>query len=142
MEFMEETTIIFGNGEETTSNTKAHIGELEAIVCNDNQLTDDLVAIHPIVDAGYDIYLSSKGGVINKPSDGHSFFSILRDGLKWMIDLEELKEIKIKRKPIFLKMKRLNVKTFFFKANLNSILVKIYLRKKINFSFMKTIFFF
>ena len=97
---MEETTIIFGNGEETTSNTKAHIGELEAIVCNDNQLTDDLVAIHPIVDAGYDIHLSSKGGVINKPSDGHSF-PILRDGLKWMIDLEELKEIKIKRKPIY-----------------------------------------
>jgi hypothetical protein len=41
MEPMEETTIIFENGEETTSNTKAHIGELEAIVCNDNQLTDD-----------------------------------------------------------------------------------------------------
>jgi hypothetical protein len=99
MEFMEETTIIFGNGEETTSNTKAHIGELEAIVCNDNQLTDDLVAIHPIVDAGYDIHLSSKGGIVNKPSDGHSF-PILRDDLKWMIDLEELKGIKIKRKPI------------------------------------------
>jgi hypothetical protein len=100
MELMEETTIIFGNGEETTSNTKTHIGELEAIVCNDNQLTDDLVAIHPIVDAGYDIHLSSKGGIVNKPSDGHSF-PILRDGLKWMIDLEELKGIKIKRKPIY-----------------------------------------
>jgi hypothetical protein len=36
MEFMEETTIIFGNGEETTRNTKTHIGEYEAIVCNDN----------------------------------------------------------------------------------------------------------
>jgi hypothetical protein len=32
MEFMEEALIIFGNGGETTSNTKAHIGELEAIV--------------------------------------------------------------------------------------------------------------
>jgi hypothetical protein len=100
MELMEETLIIFGNGESTTSNTKAHIGELEAIVCNDNQLTDDLVAIHPIVDAGYDIHFSSKGGMVNKPSDGHSF-PILRDGLKWMINLEELKEIKIKRKPIY-----------------------------------------
>ncbi len=97
---MEETTIIFGNGEETTSNTKAHIGELEAIVCNDNQLTDDFIAIHPIVDAGYDIHLSSTGGIVNKPSNGHSF-PILRDGLKWMIDLEELKEIKIMRKPIY-----------------------------------------
>jgi hypothetical protein len=100
MEFMEETLIIFGNGEETTSNTKAHIGELEAVVRNDNQLTDDLVAIHPIVGAGYDIHLSSKGEIVNKPSDGHSF-PILRDGLKWMINLEELKGIKIKRKPIY-----------------------------------------
>jgi hypothetical protein len=100
MELMEETTIIFGNGEETTSNTKTHIGELEAIICNDNQLTDDLVAVHPIVDAGYDIHLSLKGGIVNKPSDGHSF-PILRDGLKWLIDLEELKGIKIKRKPIY-----------------------------------------
>jgi hypothetical protein len=45
--------------------TKAHKGVLEAIVCNDNQLTDDLVAIHPIVDSGYDIHLSSEGGIIN-----------------------------------------------------------------------------
>jgi hypothetical protein len=64
MEPMQETMIIFGNGEETTSTTRAHIGDLEAIVCNDNQLTDDLVAIHPIVDAGYDIHLSSKGGIV------------------------------------------------------------------------------
>jgi hypothetical protein len=47
------------------------------------------------VDAGYDIHLSLKGGIVNKQSDGHSF-PILRDGLKWMIDLEELKGIKIK----------------------------------------------
>jgi len=99
MEFMEETLIIFAYGGETTSKTKAHVGKLEAIVFNDNQLTDDLVAIHPIVDAGYDIHLSSKGEIVNKPSDGHSF-PILRNGLMWMIDLEELKGIKIKRNPI------------------------------------------
>jgi hypothetical protein len=100
MEPMEETMIIFGNGKETTSTTRAHIGDLEAIVCNDNQVTDDLVAMHPIVDAGYGIHLSSKGGIVKKPSDGHSF-PILRDGVKWVIDLEELKEIKRKRKPIY-----------------------------------------
>jgi hypothetical protein len=54
---MEETLIIFGNGEETTSNTRTYLGELEAIVCNDDQFTDDLVAIHHIVDAGYNIHL-------------------------------------------------------------------------------------
>jgi len=114
MEFMEETTIIFGNGEETTSNTKTHIGQLEAIVCNENQLTDDLVAIHPIVDAGYDIHLSSKGGIVNKPSDGHSF-PILRDGLKWMIDLEELKGIKIKTSLFIVILLVLQTKYYVYK---------------------------
>ena len=76
---MVETLIIFGNGKETTSTTKMHIGDLEAIVCNDDQLTDDLVAIHPIVDAGYNVYLSSWGGLMDKPSIGHTI-PILRDG--------------------------------------------------------------
>jgi hypothetical protein len=97
---MEETLIIFGNGEETTSTTKTHIGDLEAIVCNDDQLTDDLVAIHTIVDADYDVYLSSWGGLIDKPSIGCSF-PILSDGKKWFVDLEELKNIEIKGKPIY-----------------------------------------
>jgi hypothetical protein len=48
----------------------------------------------------HDIHLSSKGGIVKKPSDGHSF-PILRDGVKWVIDLDELKEMKIKRKPIY-----------------------------------------
>jgi hypothetical protein len=62
---MEETMIVFGNGESTTSETKAHFGDLEAIVCADDQLTDDLIAIHPIVDAGYNIHFSSKGGIMS-----------------------------------------------------------------------------
>jgi hypothetical protein len=60
MEPMDETTIMFGNGEETTSGTKAFLGNLEAIVCNDNQLTDDFIAIHRIVDAGFDIHLNEQ----------------------------------------------------------------------------------
>ena len=96
---MDETLIIFGNGEETTSNTRTHLGDLEAIVCNDDQLTDDLVAIHPIVDAGYNIHFSSTGGIVDKPSIGHSV-PIIRDGRKWLVDLEDLKGIKIKQNPI------------------------------------------
>jgi hypothetical protein len=57
MEPMDETLIAFGNGEEKAITTRIHIGDLEAIVCDDDQLTDNLVAIHPIVDAGYDIHL-------------------------------------------------------------------------------------
>jgi len=38
---------------------------------------------------------------VNKPSGGHSF-PVLRDGVKWMIDLEELKEMKIKKKTYLL----------------------------------------
>ncbi len=99
IELMDETLIIFGNGEETTSNTRTHIGDLEAIVCDDDQLTDDLIAIHPIVDAGYNIHFSSTGGSVDKPSIGH-FVPIIRDGRKWLIDLEDLKGIKIKQNPI------------------------------------------
>ncbi len=75
---MDETLIIFGNGKETTSTTRMHIGDLEAIVCNDDQLTDDPVAIYPIVDAGYNIYFSSWGGLIDKSRTGHSI-PIFRD---------------------------------------------------------------
>ena len=53
------------------------------------------------MDAGYDIHLSSIGRTVNKPSGGHSF-PVLRDGVKWMIDLEELKEMKIKKKTYLL----------------------------------------
>jgi hypothetical protein len=60
-------------------------------VCNDDQLTDDIIAIHPIVDAGYDFYFPSWGGSIDKPSVGHTI-PILRDGMKWLADIEELKK--------------------------------------------------
>jgi hypothetical protein len=95
---MDETLIILGNGEKTTSNRKACIGDLEAIVCNDDQLTDGLIAIHPIVDAGYNVSFSSWGGSMDKPSIEHTI-PILRDGKKWLVDIEELKKIKIKTKP-------------------------------------------
>jgi hypothetical protein len=80
MEPMDETTIMFGNGEETTSGTKAFLGNLEAIVCNDNQLTDDFIAIHRIV----------------KNIGGESI-PIVRSGRKWLVDLEDLKSVKIKQ---------------------------------------------
>jgi hypothetical protein len=97
---MDEMLIVFGNGEETKSTTRAHIGDLQAIVCNDDQLTDDLVAVHPILDAGYYICFSSWGGVIDKPGSEH-FIPILRNDKKWLVDLEELKNIKTKRKAIY-----------------------------------------
>jgi hypothetical protein len=78
-----------------------HTWGLEAIECNDDQLTDDLVVIHPVVDAGPNIHLSSQGGTMDKPCIGHSI-PILRDGKKWLVDLEELKNINIKGKPLYI----------------------------------------
>jgi hypothetical protein len=98
---MDEMLIIFGNGAETTSASKTQLGDIQAVVCDDNQLTDNLVAIHPIVDAGYNIHFSSHGGIVDKPSTGHSI-PIFRDGKKWLIDLEDLKDIKINQlNPIY-----------------------------------------
>jgi hypothetical protein len=76
------------------------MGNLEAIVCNDGQLTDDLIAIHPIVDAGFDIHLTSEGGVMNKNIGGESI-PIVRRGRKWLVDLEDLKSVKIKQNSLF-----------------------------------------
>jgi hypothetical protein len=59
-------------------------------------LTDDLIAIHPIVDAGCDIQLTSEGGVMNKGVGGDSI-PIVRNGRKWLVDLEDLKSVKIKQ---------------------------------------------
>jgi hypothetical protein len=59
-------------------------------------LTDDIRAIHPIVDAGFDIHLTSEGGVMNK-SIGGEFIPIVRNGRKGLVDLEGLKRVKIKQ---------------------------------------------
>ncbi len=98
IEPMDETVIIFGNRREITNNTSTHLGDLEVIVCNDDQLTDELIAIHPIVYVGYDIHSSSAGGTMDKPSVGHSV-PIIRYGRKWLVDLEDLKNIKINQNP-------------------------------------------
>jgi hypothetical protein len=51
------------------------------------------------MDAGYNTNLSARGGIVDKPSSNHTI-PILREGKKWLIDLEELMEIKVRR-PVY-----------------------------------------
>ena len=42
----QETTVIFGNGDTALSTDRTQVGDLEALVCRDKDLTEDLVSIN------------------------------------------------------------------------------------------------
>jgi hypothetical protein len=68
---MDETFAIFRNGEEMTSTTRIGLGNLQVIVCNNDELTDELVAIYAIVDAGQEAQICFKEETMDKSSIGH-----------------------------------------------------------------------
>ena len=83
--------------------TGTQIGGMQAIVCGDNQLMGDLLAIHSFVDAGYDILLSAARGIMEDPKTVDHIL-ILHDDRKWFVDLKDIKSIEsnlIKRKSLY-----------------------------------------
>ena len=83
------TDIIFGNGETTSSNTHARIGHLDAIVCPDSCLSEDLVSVNPILDAGFTLTMERNEGLLTNGETGASI-KVRREGKRWSIDLEDL----------------------------------------------------
>jgi len=60
-------TIMYGNGSTYLSRITAQLNQsIKAIVVDDSSLIDDLMSVNPILDLGYDVLLSSKGGTIMK----------------------------------------------------------------------------
>ena len=53
------TAVIFGNGNTSVTHDHASIGPLPAIVCNDNDLKEDLVSVNPLLDSGYKLTMES-----------------------------------------------------------------------------------
>lgn len=45
------THIVFGNGNMTSTTQRTSIGEMEALICPDDQLQEDLVSINPLLDS-------------------------------------------------------------------------------------------
>ena len=88
----QETTIIFGNGDTALSRERTQIGELEALVCEDKDLNEDLVSINPLLDIGFKLTMESSCGKLSNEETGH-VIHVRREGPRWSIDLEDLAKV-------------------------------------------------
>ena len=61
---------------------------MSALILPDSSLIEDLISINPIVDAGYDVHMTHRGGSIIK--DGKRVIPISRSGQKFTIDMKKL----------------------------------------------------
>ena len=81
--------IVFGNGSTAVSQTEARIGRYPALVCNDEDLAEDLVSINPFLDSGFNLILRRSGGFLEHPETGEKI-AISREGARWSVDLEDV----------------------------------------------------
>ena len=56
--------MIFGNGQSTDTDIRAKIGSLEAIVCKDSDLAEDLISLNPLLDMGFQLTMERKEGTL------------------------------------------------------------------------------
>ena len=85
------TKIVFGNGQSTVTDKKTNIGPIEAIICPDNVLQEDLLSINPFMDIGFKLTLDKDEGTLFNESTGVRIH-VRREGKKWSVDLEDLAE--------------------------------------------------
>ena len=83
------TEIIFGNGHSTVTDQKTRIGELDALVCKDNALQEDLLSVNPLLDIGFKLTMDKDKGTLSNESTGVKIH-VQRQGKKWAVDLEDL----------------------------------------------------
>ena len=65
------------------------LGQLEAIVCADKDLHEDLVSVNPLLDKGFRLTMESDRGVLVNDQTGVSI-GVNRHGAKWSVDLDDL----------------------------------------------------
>ena len=65
----------------------------KTIICNDNELTDDLIAVTPFVDAGYILTMEKSKGSIHNEENGITI-PVIRRGTKWLVNLQDIKSVK------------------------------------------------
>ena len=84
-----ETTIIFGNGQSSSTHRQAQLGELEAIVCADQDLHEDLISVNPLLDKGFKLTMEADRGELTNAQSGVSI-GVIRQGARWSVDLDDL----------------------------------------------------
>ena len=80
---------MFGNGNTSVTHDHASIGPLPAIVCNDNDLMEDLVSVNPLLDSGYKLTMESGYGTLFN-EETQQTIHVKRQGPRWSIDLQDL----------------------------------------------------
>ena len=85
----QDTEIIFGNGHSTVTSTRTRIGELEALVCEDNVLQEDLLSVNPLLDSGFKLTMDKDKGLLINEATG-ARIHVQRQGKRWAVDLEDL----------------------------------------------------
>jgi hypothetical protein len=92
---MEETLMVFGQGDTRTANLKTHIGEMEATVLDD---VPTLISPVPVIEAGGSMHLEGGGGYIaNADDSSRCDFGLV--GGQWFCDLECLENFKLRPPP-------------------------------------------
>ena len=61
------TRIVSANGQATDTNQTANIIQIEALVCPDKDLTEDLVSIDPLLDYGFNLIMEKNEGRLHYP---------------------------------------------------------------------------
>ena len=83
------TEIIFGNGHSTVTDQVTRIGDLDALVCNDNVLQEDLLSVNPLLDIGFKLTMDKDKGLLSNDATGVKIH-VQRQGKRWAVDLEDL----------------------------------------------------
>ena len=78
-----ETTIIYGNGQSSTTHQQTRLGQLEAIVCPDQDLHEDLISVNPLLDQGFRLTMQADRGELVNDERGTSI-------ARWSVDLDDL----------------------------------------------------
>ena len=73
----------------SSTDQHAKVGELDALVCKDNQLCEDLISINPLLDVGFHLTMDADSGQLTNSETGASI-RVTRQGAKWAVNLEDL----------------------------------------------------
>ena len=63
---------MFGNGHTSSTDRQAQLGDLEAIVCSDTDLNEDLISVNSLLDKGFKLTMESDSGELKNESTGVS----------------------------------------------------------------------
>ena len=83
------TEIIFGNGHSTVTDKKTIIGDVEALICEDGILQEDLLSVNSLLDIGFKLTMNKSSGLLHNEATGASI-NVQREGKRWAVDLEDL----------------------------------------------------